>query len=386
MQSIKPVLPIFAALAWSLASQSGAMADDVKAHKVASEAHALAQEVKAAFKNDPLLEGKRITLDTVVPIGSEAHRANFALEIERILREELPDLLANDSELTLSGSYRIDDGTRENDGLRVLLLKAQIKDKHDKEIGHFEREANDSDDLFRVLGLPGSAPQNKKATLKQRNDAVVDAINKPDFDLQDSFRVSAKGKPEWSVGIKTRTALSGPGTPAVPEKVAGLAYVKIDIGQYYEIELTNNDENDALAKIDIDGLDAANTFSEDKDKSNKRIEWPGYLVPTGTNGHGSRLTALRCRSRRKRSECDSLYSFVVAELGHGAATAMKTRGSIGVINVQFREACPPSGILRRSVGETDKGPGLGEKLKVEEVHIGQNVLSNVPIRYNRPSE
>ena len=48
---------------------------------------------------------------------------------------------------------------------------------------------------------------------------------------------------------------------------------------------------------------------------------------------------------------DNVYSFRVVELGQGAASALKARGGVGVITVQFREACAPDAKLSgRSVG------------------------------------
>ena len=142
----------------------------------------------------------------------------------------------------------------------------------------------------------------------------------------------------------------------------------------------NNDKTDSVATVTVDGLDVANTFAVDKDSEGKPMNWPGYLVPTG-----GRFVIRGWLHTVDQKVKDNVFSFRVAELGQGAASALKGRGGVGVITVQFREACPPGGKLTgRSFGETAKGEGLEEKLTVHPVQIGENVLSTVSIRYNRP--
>ncbi|MBI1348018.1 hypothetical protein GC163_17230 [bacterium] len=168
--------------------------------------------------------------------------------------------------------------------------------------------------------------------------------------------------------------------PVTPKSVQGLAFCPVDVHQFIEIELFNQETFDTVATLTVDGLETANTFSADKNSSGQQIIWPGYLVRAGTS--------IRIRGwlhTIDQSQPDNLFAFRVAKLGEGAASALNTRGSVGVITVQFREACPPDGKLSgRSFGEIAKGEALPEKLKAVPVQIGANVLSTVSIRYNRP--
>ncbi|MEI8022531.1 MAG: hypothetical protein WCH39_30255, partial [Schlesneria sp.] len=165
-----------------------------------------------------------------------------------------------------------------------------------------------------------------------------------------------------------------------PESVKGLAFTKLGVGEYYELELSNNDKSDAIATITVDGLDVATTFTSDLGPDGKKARYPGFLVPKAKT-----VVIKGWLHTVDQSKPDNVFSFVVNKLGQGAATQLNTRGSVGVITAQFREACPPNGSLSRSFGgETGKGEPLDQKYKLEPVKIGDRVLSTVSIRYNRP--
>ena len=138
--------------------------------------------------------------------------------------------------------------------------------------------------------------------------------------------------------------------------------------------------------MSVDGLDVANTFATDKTPAGKPIVWPGYLIPRAQNGQPGRMLIRGWLNTIQPTRKDNGFSFLVTELGQGAASSLKQRGAIGVITVQFFEACPPDGTLRRSFGETTKGEGLEEKYSTQEMKIGDNAQSTVSVRYNVPQE
>jgi len=183
------------------------------------------------------------------------------------------------------------------------------------------------------------------------------------------------------MGILKKAKFDGTTTPVKPESVSGQAFVSIGPGDYYEIELVNLEDIEVVATLTVDGLDVANTFATDKGPDGMPMNRPGCLIPAGES------TVIRgWLNTIDQNVHDNVYSFRIVDLGQGAASALKARGGVGVITVQFREACAPDAKLSgRSVGgATAKGEGLQEKMEAKPVQIGDNVLSTVSIRYNRP--
>lgn len=340
----------------------------------------LARQLKRSLQDNPLVQGQRLQL--VAFEGSDyAELSNFGLRIEQALRTELEGELVAQSPYRLTGSYQFAaSADRLLENSKILLITAKIIDDRDREIVSFATEVNDTDSIMQVLGLTGAASQDPQASIVERNLTVQNALQQPSFTIVDQLRVAAVNQQTFSVGVLTKESATGTGREVLPENVSGLAYVPIAIGEHYEIVLANVDTIDVVATITIDGLDVANTFSVDQQANGKRAVRPGYLVPAG-----KQVVVRGWLHTVDQKAKDNLFSFRVDELGRGAASAMKTRGTVGVITVQFREACAPQGRLSgRSFGETARGESLQEKLSVESVQIGENVLSTVSIRYNRP--
>ena len=342
--------------------------------------HSLAVEVLNSLKDDPRLQNQPLQLGKFDGEG-DAAASNFGLRIEQMLRAELSSVIKDKAKHTLAGSYHFvssDDPGQKN--IKILLVTAQIKDDRGRQIAPISVEINDTDNIFQVLGGTGAAPQKLNASFQERNEAAQEAQEKPTFEIVGGNRVAAKGLSVFSVGILKKSTFNGTPKPEKPQNVSGLAFVPIAVGEHYEIEVVNNDKTDSVATVTVDGLDVANTFAVDKDSDGKPMNWPGYLVPAG-----GRFVIRGWLHTIDQKVKDNVFSFRVAELGQGAASALKGRGGVGVITVQFREACPPGGKLTgRSFGETAKGEGLEEKLTAHPVQIGENVLSTVSIRYNRP--
>lgn len=349
----------------------------------------LANDVKDALSNDPRVQNQPLQLGAFDGKGAAA-ATNFGGRIKQILREELAASLNETAKLTLTGGYHyVGSSDPAQKELQILLVSARIEDDRGKEVVTMEREVNDSDDIFQILGLTGArptkpsggnTPPKPQVDLKQNNQAAKEAQEKPKFDVQEGTRVAAVGLPHWSMAIHKKQSHDGTGVPIAPQNVKGLAFVPVAISEYYDIELVNHDSVDVVATLTVDGLDVANTFAVDKDEAGQPIRWPGYLVPAGQS-----VLIRGWLHTIDQSMKDNLFSFKVAELGQGAASPIIGRGAVGVVTVQFREACSPDGRLTgRSVGETAKGEGLQEKLTAKPVVIGENVLSTISIRYNRP--
>ena len=333
--------------------------------------------------SDPRLKGQSITLGEFTGKG-EATGTNFGLRIELSIRESLSKILQVKAKFTLDGSYLFvssEDPATPN--ARVHVVTARIGDERDREVKLISVEVNDTDGIVQALGLTASIPRTTKTTFEERNQEVQKIQEKPAFGTIGGTRVTAVNANKLGMGILKKSTFNDTTGTVTPKNVGGHAFVAIGPGDYYEIELVNLEDIDVVATVTVDGLDVANTFATDKDSDGKPMNWPGYLLPAGTS-----MTVRGWLNTIDQSVKDNVYSFRVVELGQGAASALKARGGVGVITVQFREACAPDAKLSaRSVGgETAKGEGLQEQMEAKPVQIADNVLSTVSIRYNRPRE
>lgn len=347
---------------------------------------ALAGDVKAAIKTDPRVQGQSLALGKFIAQGKEVDVSNYGLRIEREFRSLLKAELNDEAKLTLAGSYHfVGSESPDNPGSKVLVITAQIQTDRGREILPFTREINDTDDIRAALGLTGAGTTDPKQSFKQRNGEVEKDVAKPQFDTINGDRVASVGRKQYSVRFLKKSRHDGPTTPVPPQNLNGLSFVPLGIRDYYEIELFNDDPlSDAVAVVTVDGLDVANTFATDKTADGKPIVWPGYFVPRANNGQPGRMLIRGWLNTIQPTRRDNVFSFLILEHGQGAASALKQRGGIGVITVQFFEACPPDGKLHRSFGETAKGEGLEEKYGTKEVQIGDNAQSTVSVRYNVP--
>ncbi|WP_010585818.1 hypothetical protein [Schlesneria paludicola] len=337
----------------------------------------LADLVTQNLTENPLVKGQKLALGQFDGEGSSARNSNFGVELQRRLGELLANFRDDNSDYTLAGNYVYAEGAGDNLGLKIVRLVVTIKQLGKVLVTIPDIEVNETDDIDRVLGLNKAKPEGE---LKDRNESTQRAVEKPEFDLVGGHRVAAKGAPEFSMGILKKSSFNGKATPVVPESVKGLAFTNVGVGEYYDIEIANNDKADAIASITVDGLDVTTSFTSDLGPDGKKARYPGFLVLKGTT-----VVIKGWLHTVDQSKRDNVFSFVVNKLGQGAATQLNTRGAVGVITAQFRESCRPNGSLSRSFGgETGKGAPLDQQFKLEPVKIGDRVLSTVSIRYNRP--
>ena len=361
---------------------------------LAAQLAAITDQLKGIMTTDPLLKNQKLKFGKVV--NEALPDSNFELRLEQELRKLLDDQLDDRAELTLSASYDYLQVTQgDNKGRKVIQIRLKIKNSNGQELAEKVKEINDSlvreinntNDIARILGVT-LAPPNVQ-DFKQRNEAVEKAAAKPEFAThpQRPTAVIAPGQPHYAVEL--RKSVGGHGAPqAVPptdEKGRG-AFASIAVGDTYEVVLLNFDPKyDAVAKLEIDGLDAANTFHIDRDDQGP-VKYPGYFVPRAVGGKpGEHVVPGWLHTVQKRAESkDNVFQFVVNELGKGAASAKQARSSIGMITVQFfgpkKEV---EGVVPRGVGETGLGKGLQVDYELKQMRTGTDPLSIIAIRYTR---
>jgi len=349
---------------------------------LASELPHLAKDIRDALTSDPKLKGG---LSIGGFNGPQLKNSNFGLSIGRQLSQLLTTLVRDEADLVLVGRYDYvpsETDTAEDardEKLQVIRIVASVENKQARQLATFSVEINDTDDIDLITGGTNAAPLH--GGQKARNESAKKAFQNPGFAIKDRTRVAVNEKSPYAVEILVKDKLNGIAHPIEPANQKGRAFVDVKPDQFYELRLYNDENFEAAASITIDGLDAINTFNKDKQ------QYGPYIIPP----KGSVLVRgwfQTATPKKKATDLDNMLAFQVTELGHGAATALKSPGEIGVITVGFHAAWKPNdkppesekGV--RSVGrETKAGPGFDEKIEVVSRHIGLK-RATVSIRYS----
>jgi hypothetical protein len=343
----------------------------------------LAQDIKDFLEADRLLQGQKLRLDRVSSDGLPD--SNYDQFFEQALSKYLETVLADRAALLLKVEYSyIVSDTEANRGNRILQIHAKISERGMTK-KTFLREVNNTSDISRVLGNTQQPLDSK--VFPERLKAVEASFEAPSFQLVEGTQIAAPANAKYTIELRRRIGGRGEALPVKPQDEFGLAFAPLDISDTYEIVLSNYDtEADAVAKIDIDGLDAIRTFCVDRDSTGEPIQYPGYFIPRGTTSGPGRHIVPGWLHTVERGE-KNVFEFVVNELGKGAASARKVRGKTGVITVRFfdsyRAGEQPRG---RSFGETGQGQPRKQDYDLIEVNMGSEPVSQVTVRYSRNPE
>ena len=341
----------------------------------------LVNDVREFLDGDRLLKGKKIRLDRVSSSGMPD--TNFDQSIELKLSELLQDRIDTKEKrliLKVELSYLVSE-TATNLDNRVIQVTAKILEGG-RTVKSFLREVNNTSDINRILSNTVTPPDTND--YKLRLASVESTFEHPSFKVMESFQIAAPGEENYRVEIRKTSGGQGAIIPLEPLDQNGQAFTPLEISDSYEIVLYNYDmASDAVAKVDIDGLDAITTFCADVDAEGKQIVFEGYYIPRATSkGPGVHIVPGWFHTLKSGDE--NVFEFVVNELGKGAATALKTRGKTGVITVRFFDAYKPDEQPRsRNFGETGKGRPRKQDYKLESVTIGSEPISQVSVRYSR---
>lgn len=343
----------------------------------------LANDVTEFLSGDRLLKGRKVRLDRVSSSGLPD--ANYDQFIERELGKFLKDFLDDGSTLLLKVEYSyLVSETLTNKDNRVIQISAKLMERG-RTAKSFLREVNNTSDISRVLGNTLTPPDT--SDYKQRLTSTEDAFEQPNFKVVGKTQVAAAGNPNYSIEIRKRVGGQGAASPVVPVNEHGRAFAPVEIADTYEIAVFNYDtQADAVAKIDIDGLDAINTFNADLDAQGKKIVHEGYFIPRATAA-GPGVHVIPGWFHTIKPGDDNVFEFVVNELGKGAASTLKVRGKTGVITARFFDAYKPGEKPRgRNFGETGKGRPRKQDYALVEAVIGSEPASQVSIRYSHCPE
>lgn len=333
-------------------------------------------ELKNKMNADPDLKGRKLRLGKFG--GPNLPDSNFELAFESTLEKLLEETLDDESDFIVSGEYDFLSGRLpENMGLKVIQVEIKIVDPSRRVLQRILREINNTEDIAEIHGATVAPPDT--TDFEKRNKAVTDATNRAtrSFSTRNDTQVTAAGNDNYAVEILKRNGGTGPLVAVKPRDVKGLAFADLNVGDTFEIVLYTYATNcDASCVVTIDGLDVANTFSTDSRK------YDGYVIPRAKRSSSSKHPIPGWLQTTKRST-KNVYSFVVNELGKGAATAMKSRNRKGIINVKFFEAVPPEQSLpSRTFGEVGKGEPIDIGYKTTRMKRRETPVSNISIRYS----
>ncbi|MFN9434077.1 MAG: hypothetical protein ACK6DC_03950 [Planctomycetota bacterium] len=353
---------------------------------------ALAEEIRTFHTKDRLHRGKKMRLTKVT--GTNVPDANFDQPIQDGLANRLKDVLDEKASLELHIEWTFLESTSAtNQGKQVIQIAATIVEDGrpiplKSTTGKIEpliREVNNSGDIAKLIGATLAPPDTTDHATRLK--AIEESFENPQFSTQEGTRIAAVDQPSYAVEIRKRVGVQGDPVTVAHEDQLGMAFVAIDIGDTYDVVLYNfDDQADAVAKLEIDGLDVINTFNVDVDPNGNPIRYPGYFIARATNGvPGKHIVPGWMRTTRpSKDKNDNVFQFVVNELGKGAATATRVRGTTGVITVRFFDAYSPSEVPRsRNFGETAAGKPMRVDYELKPVLLGDQPLSIVSVRYTR---
>jgi hypothetical protein len=350
---------------------------------------ALSEEILTFHKTDRLHKDKKMRLVKV-----EAKNVPDAGDDQRIregLATHLNAILDDNAKLQLKIDWTYKQSeTKTNAGKKVIEIRATICLEDGRpiplktkiaEVDSIVREVNNSTDIARLIGATLAPPDTQDHAT--RLNAIFSAFEKPQFSTRrEKTRIAAVGQSLYAVELVKRVGNQGEPIPIIPDNHNGMAFASIAIGDTYEIVLYNYDaQADAVAKVEIDGLDVANAFNRDIEASENKV--PGYFIPRAKNGIPGTHAIKGWLHTIKQGE-DNVFQFVVDELGKGAASSKKVEGKIGLITTQFFDAYKPDEEPKaRDFGATAVGKPMKVDYESKPCQIGDQAVSVVTIRYSR---
>ena len=334
-----------------------------------------ARELREKLQADPELKGRRLRMGKFS--GPNLPDSNFELAFELAFQEKLADLVDPQSEFVLSGSYDLLPGAApENRNQQVIQFTLVVTNRQRRKLQEVVREINESADIARIAGSTVALPDDTK--LANRNKAVADAADQPQFTLREGTRIQAIGNPDYAIELLRRPQGTGEPQAVIPQNRNGQAFVELSVADTFEIVLYSFTGNcDASADITIDGLSVLNEFNEDG------VRYDGYLVPRMEDSTPGRHVIPGWLKSAKQAEAN-VFQFVLNELGKGAATARKSRSGRGVINVQIFEAVPAGDELpKRAFGEVGAGKPLDIRYELRQITRRETPVVNLSLRYTQ---
>ncbi len=262
------------------------------------------------------------------------------------------------------------------EGKPIAKVEGRIVDERGRSLLSFtsltkelKAVVKDASSIASVMGLTFDSDPNQSESAQQ--DKLQDALKHPNVVVSNHAVRSSKHSP-YAVEVHTSTSPHGPFQPGTPVNDEGMAFVAIEQGHYYTVELINDSSHDAAVVLTIDGLNVF-AFSEIK-------YYQHFIVPARSH------SMIRGWHRNNRTS----DSFEVTNYSKSAAaTLLPNGGSLGTITAIFSAAwpvnqAPPPDERSAKFGSrgTARGQEVSAKYREVERHVGV-VRSSVSIRYEK---
>jgi len=303
--------------------------------------------------------------------------------LQQFLRDRLNDAATNF--LKINYAY-IESEAPETAGLRIIQITGTVTIKGKRQLTKTLEalEVNNSSDVAGMIGSLVSFTGDD--TGKKRLKKIEEAFEAPQLKKTGSL-LSLPDRPQYALELRSSSIPTAIHAPIPITELRKLPFADIPQKHNYEIALYNFDPaTDVVVNIEIDGLSAINSFNVDCDAQGKPIQYPGYLVEHASNGQpgihvipGWMHTVAPSPEKK-----DNVFQFVVNEMGKGAATALKSKGEVGMIHTRWFQARTKNNPNARVGGETGVGRPMQVDYKLEPVDIVPNPIANISIRYLHP--
>jgi hypothetical protein len=319
----------------------------------------------------------KITKDESISIGQFTPTllpdSNSGPAIGELLKKAIetlkPGIIRREAAFEVKGDYELTENP-EAKKLKAISITFRIISRANRERKTLEltRHVDDNTSIGRLLNVGGHVPE--KGDRETRNKTLEKLSNKPQafIDPAHPSLVSSSSNCPFAVEIMAARGSESPGPRTAKLDENGLAFVMVERGEVYEINIHNKSSEETAVQIFIDGLSVFQ-FSEDR--------FTHFIVAPGEQA----IVGWHKSFKDKRFD-----SFLVMEYGKGASSqaGIPSTGPIGVIQVQFSKCHEllPGGRKRSTANET----GFGPPRTVEQVKVEREISPPsdfVTVRYTR---
>ena len=387
-----------ASTAWLACVLIGSVAGTGRGAETAGDLREIAREAASAVVK--VVGRQAVQVGQISETG--LRNSNGGPAIGELLRQELVAMKAavvdKDGAFEVKGDYLLKKSPIKADadqGIKAVTFSFRVINLETSEAveAAIPRFLRDNASIARLAGISGTLPldptKDQAGQRKERNLKIQELIKDPRSFVdpaRPSLVSSAKGSP-YRVEVVAGTLGDGKARPTVARPAVvkdGLAFVKVDQGEVYEIRLYNASPDEVAARIFIDGLDVFH-FSDNRDpKDPSRPRYSHFIVP-GAKGGKEVVEAIPGWHKALTGQ-DNFLSFLVTAYGQGAASkeGVSASGPVGVIQVQFSKTkhLPPDALPRSAANET----GFGPPRHLEQAELRREVepaIDFVSIRYTR---
>ncbi len=338
--------------------------------------------------------------------ANAAAQSNAAPEVVRLLTESLAKadvkVVRGRANFTVTGTYmEVED---QKSGMQIVKLEFTLTDKEAGKDREYSQLVTNQVAVQKFLGIsnevpPNAGPKDRFVSFKKEVDKFIPSSpEKPKPALKDGQIKPGPGSP-FAIEVFTAAPNADPKQPhkisdyalVVPKDEDGLAFVKIDRGHVYGIQITNTADFDAAVSLNIDGLsmfvacDKEDPASKKKLRDDKGQPLHNFIVVE----KGKKVFIQGWFVNLKETD-----EFLVTEYAKSLSSQFQApSGQVGVITCCFHAAVPkdqpfPAGEptnpdeFSQSADGTGKGARVQSPYEQVERKIGL-LRAAVSVRYSK---